>query len=317
MEEGVHLLETLKNPTFYFIGVSTAKSRIMNVFPLWVKKLGLPQTDIRGHDIEIHGKPEKYREIVQHIKDDKNGLGACVTTHKIDLVRNAGDLFDYLDPYAQIFGEVSSISKRGVMLRGHAKDPISSGLALEAFLPANYWLDYPGAQVFIMGAGGSGVALSAYLMREDHGANVPEKIIISNRREGPLEHCRNVHKRLGRMVEVEYRQIQRGITNDSILSELPEGSLIVNATGMGKDRPGSPLSNSAVFPIGGYVWEFNYRGSLHFLRQAEHQEKSRNLVLEDGWRYFIYGWTQVIGEVFHIDINDSELEELCWIARGV
>jgi shikimate 5-dehydrogenase len=289
----------------------------MSVFPLWIEKLELPQTDIRGYDVEIHGQREKYREIVQHIKYDKNGLGACVTTHKIDIIKSAGDLFDYLDPYAKIFGEVSSISKREEMLRGHAKDPISSGLALEAFLPANYWLDHPEAQVFIMGAGGSGIALSAYLMREDHGKNVPAKIIISNRRRGPLEHCRNVHDRLGRRVEVEYRQIEDGDTNDSILSELSEGSLIVNATGMGKDRPGSPLTDSAVFPNNANVWEFNYRGGLHFLHQAERQQKSRYLVLEDGWRYFIYGWTQVIGEVFHIDINDHELEELCWIARGV
>ncbi len=289
----------------------------MSVFPLWIEKLDLPQTDIRGYDIEIHGKREKYREIVQHIRYDKNALGALVTTHKINILNSAKDLFDYLDPYAEIFGEVSSISKREGKLRGHAKDPISSGLALEAFLPSNYWLDNPEAQVFIMGAGGSGIAVSAYLMREDHGKNVPVKIIMSNRRRGPLEHCRNVHERLGRRVEVEYRQVKLGNMNDSILSELPEGSLIINATGMGKDRPGSPLTDSAVFPNRSYVWEFNYRGSLEFLHQAECQQKSRNLVLEDGWRYFIYGWTQVIGEVFNVDINDHELEELCWIARGV
>ncbi len=44
-------------------------------------------------------------------------------------------MFEYLDPYAQKFGELSSISKRGDKLCGHAKDPISSGLALEEFVP--------------------------------------------------------------------------------------------------------------------------------------------------------------------------------------
>ncbi len=49
---------------------------------------------------------------------------------------------------------------------------------------------------------------------------------------------------------------------------LPPGSLVVNATGMGKDRPGSPLGPTSVFPRDGVVWEFNYRGSLDFWHQA-------------------------------------------------
>lgn len=52
--------------------------------------------------------------------------GALVTTHKIDMYNAAKDMFDYLDPYAQRFGELSSISKLDGQLRAHAKDPISS-----------------------------------------------------------------------------------------------------------------------------------------------------------------------------------------------
>ena len=32
---------------------------------------------------------------------------------------------------------------------------------------------------------------------------------------------------------------------------------------------------------------------------------ARHLQIEDGWTYFIHGWTQVIAEVFHIDIPTS------------
>jgi len=38
--------------------------------------------------------------------------------------------------YAELMGEISSISKQDHKLVGHAKDPISCGLSLEAFLPA-------------------------------------------------------------------------------------------------------------------------------------------------------------------------------------
>ena len=42
-----------------------------------------------------------------------------------------------------------------------------------------------------------------------------------------------------------------------------------------------------------------------FLDQARAQEKEKALKIEDGWLYFIHGWTRVIAEVFHIDIPMS------------
>ena len=63
---------------------------------------------------------------------------------------------------------------------------------------------------------------------------------------------------------------------------------------MGKDRPGSPLTDDCKFPMHGIVWEFNYRGTLEFMHQAEAQQEARDLKIEDGWTYFIHGWTQVI-----------------------
>ena len=41
-------------PTFYFIGVTTAKSSIMNVFPLWMEILGRKEVVIEGVDCKIH-----------------------------------------------------------------------------------------------------------------------------------------------------------------------------------------------------------------------------------------------------------------------
>ena len=311
------MLESPSEKTFYFIGVTTSKSSIMKIFPHWIKALSLPETIIKGYDIEVHGPREKYREIVQHIKNNELAIGGLVTTHKIDIVKAASDFFDHFDYYAKLFEEISSISKRDDGLWGHAKDPISVGLALQDFLPGNYWVDHPDAYVFIMGAGGSGLSLSAYLMNKDHGDNIPSKIIISNRSVGNLEHTREVHERLGRTTDVEYLQVGYPKTNDDVINDLPEGSLIVNATGMGKDRPGSPISDSVVFPKNSYIWEFNYRGSLEFFHQALAQKEKQNLHVEDGWRYFIHGWTQVIAEVFHIDITKNKLEELSEIATKV
>jgi shikimate 5-dehydrogenase len=86
-------------------------------------------------------------------------------------------------------------------------------------------------------------------------------------------------------------------------------SLVVNGTGLGKDAPGSPITDAAVFPRNGIAWDFNYRGDLAFLRQARAQAPSRRLRVEDGWLC-------VIGDVFHRDISPrgSELDELCRLA---
>ena len=126
-------------PTFYFIGVTTSKSSIMKVFPLWMQELGFPDVVIEGVDLAIHADPEDYRRAVAQIKYDPLSLGALVTTHKIDLLSAARDMFDYLDPYAQLCSELSSISKRDGRLEGHAKDPISAGLSLDALTSRHYF----------------------------------------------------------------------------------------------------------------------------------------------------------------------------------
>lgn len=309
------MIEALRTPTFYFIGVSTAASLSMKLFPKWLEAAGWPETTLRGYDVEVRGAREKYRRIVEHIKGDENALGGIVTTHKIDILDAAGDLFDFLDFYARIFGEISSISKRDGALHGHSKDPVTAGRALESFLPRRYWSDHPQAQAFIIGAGGSGIALSAYMMRPEQGKNVPSRILISSRSQHRLEHCREVHNRVGATTEVQYLQVGGIRSNDDILTRLPPGSLIVNATGMGKDVPGSPLSDRALFPRHALIWEFNYRGSLEFLHQAENQALTRNLVIQDGATYFVYGWALVMEEVFARRLTPAQLEAFCRITH--
>jgi hypothetical protein len=56
-----------------------------------------------------------------------------------------------------------------------------------------------------------------------------------------------------------------------------------------------------------------------FLEQARRQEAERRLFIEDGWIYFLHGWTRVIAEVFDVDIPTSgpEFDRLSEIAATV
>jgi shikimate 5-dehydrogenase len=157
----------------------------------------------------------------------------------------------------------------------------------------------------VLGAGGSSIALTSYLMEPRHGDNVPAQIIVTNRSLGRLNEIRAIHEKLGRPVKVEYRHTPHAADNDAMVDALPPHSLVANATGLGKDAPGSPITDAARFPERGYAWDFNYRGDLLFLQQARAQVESRRLHIEDGWTYFIHGWARVIAEVFNIDIPES------------
>ena len=287
----------------------------MNVFPRWAEALGIDAVLV-GIDRAIHADAEDYREVVDFIKHDPLSLGALVTTHKIDLLTAARDMFDGLDPYAEILGEVSSISKQDGRLMGHAKDPISSGLALEAFLPADWWKE-TAAEALIFGAGGSALAISMYMMDPRHGENRPPKVVVTNRSQPRLEEMQRIHRQLDYRVPCEYHHCPTFEENDRVMALKPEQSLVMNSTGLGKDRPGSPVTDDARFPKRGLAWDFNYRGDLRFLVQARVQQQEIGLSVEDGWIYFIHGWTQVIAEVFHVDIGPEQIGELSRIAAEV
>ena len=63
------------------------------------------------------------------------------------------------------------------------------------------------------------------------------------------------------------------------------------------------------------AWELNYRGALDFLKLAKSQRESRELQVEDGWQYFLHGWTQVIGRVLGCRIDDAMFGRLADIAN--
>ncbi len=306
-----------EKPTMYFIGVTTHQSSIMKVFPRWAEFLGLGDVAIQGMNFRWHDEPENYRKAVDFLRHDPLSLGALVTTHKLDLLRACRDHFDRLDEFAELMGEISSISKHDGCLVGHAKDPITSGLALEAFLPPRHW-ERTGAEALVLGSGGSAVAVTWYMLQKQHGVNRPARLIVTNRSTPRLEEIRHFHQRIGADLPIEYHHTSTPDLTDRLMAGLKAGSLVVNATGLGKDAPGSPLTDAAPWPQDGLAWDFNYRGDLVFLRQAHSRQQAKNLQIEDGWIYFIHGWTRVIAEVFHIDIPTSgpQFDELARIAAG-
>lgn len=308
-------LVSAAEPTFYFIGVTTGSSSIMKVFPKWAEHLGISKK-IVGIDVTLDADPMVYRKVVEFIKDDPLSLGALVTSHKLNLFKATKDLFDEIGESSKILDEISCISKRGDKLLGHAMDDVTAGLSLKRIAPGNYFLKTDG-ELLIFGAGGSSLALTLFLHREKMaGRDVPNRIVVTNRRPQRLEEMKDVHKRIGFAIPIEYIEAPEPADNDRALVAMRPFSVIVNATGLGKDRPGSPISHQAGFPMDSIAWDFNYRGDLVFLEQAAIQSAHRRVTSVNGWFYFLHGWTRVIDQVFDIRIptEGPQFNELSDIA---
>ncbi|MFW5999280.1 MAG: shikimate dehydrogenase family protein [Halanaerobiaceae bacterium] len=311
----VNLPEPPTKNTMYFIGVTTSESSIMDVFPRWAEVMDL-DGELVGIDLDIHADPEDYRETVKFIRKHEYARGALVTTHKIDIFNAAKDLFDYFGFHAALQQEMSCISKIDGKLVAHAKDPITSGRSMEDFIPENFWKKH-GGEVLIIGAGGSARAISSYLFDPEKSDNMPTKLYLNNRSQPRIDKFKRIFSEINDDVEVEYNLTPEFEDNDRILKKVKPYSLIVNATGLGKDRPGSPLTDDCEFPENSLVWELNYRGGLKFMHQALDQKEEKNLYVEDGWKYFIHGWSEHISEVFDFELTESLVEKLDQAAAEV
>jgi shikimate dehydrogenase len=295
----------------HFIGVSTSGSSIMKLFPVWAKTLGL-NAEIVGRDIPLRADPSAYRGVVEEIAARRHVRGALVTTHKVDIYRNARHLFAEIDPLGRLCREVSCISKRDSAIIGHAKDPMTAGLAMDHMLGPDYWSGSRG-EVLCLGAGGAGTAITIRLLSQQHR---PRSITVVDRDAARIEALREIHAQMGASVRIAYLVASEATMNDELVASLPPESLVINATGMGKDVPGSPVSDAVRFPAEGVVWDLNYRGDLVFLEEARRQAAERHLRVHDGWRYFLHGWTEVIAEVFELDMTQERFDRLAQVAES-
>src|SRR5579872_267414 len=267
----------------YFVGVTTARSSMQRIFPRWTRLAGLDDATLAGIDLPIGASPDQYRAAVETIRTDSACWGALVTSHKIGIYDHARDLLAGFDADAEKLGEVSCMVRRGGKLMGRALDPPTAATALRAIVVAPFR-----GSVLILGAGGAALALATVLARE----HLPREVILTDISADRLQWAKRLSParcELTSMVE----------ESDRLLATMPPGSLIVNATGMGKDRPGSPVSAGAVFPKHAIAWDLNYRGNLLFLEYA----RAQGIRAVDGWEYFLQGWSQSLSNVFSFDLT--------------
>jgi shikimate 5-dehydrogenase len=303
-----------------FIGVSTKASRIIDLFPRWVPLLGT-SAQLVGHDLPLDADREQYRHVVQTIAAQGDILGAVITSHKLNLLAASYDLFQDLDPLARLTHESNAISKQDGLV-AHARDPQAVAKALDDMLGPGTW-PRANQQILCFGAGGAATAIALALLTEE--VNQLEPVLTPRRvlpatihfvdiRPERLAALQGLARSLGASRRCEFYLHSHSRDNDALLRSLPNGSLIINATGMGKDLPGAPVSRDASFPPSATVWDLNYRGELAFLSMARAQTQALGLSVFDGWRYFLHGWMQALQPILGIELDDNLAERLEAIA---
>jgi len=284
--------------TVMFVGVSTAQSLIHRAFPLWAGHLGL-NAEIAVVDLPAGTGRADYRRLLEDIRGDVGCLGAVVTTHKVALFEAAADRFGTLDDLARSCREINAIRHCGEDLKGFARDPVSVGRVLDTIWPAAH------GEVLCLGCGGTAIALGRHLLARGHGG--PLRFVDRDpaavaRLAGTLGDGR-IDARCG---EAPW---------DEAIAGLGPGALIVNATGMGKDRPGSPVTPAVAFPAGAVVWELNYRGDLRMRDVGRAQAEHRGLAVHDGWALFCHGWAAGLSAVLGLPDDPQLGDRFADVAR--
>jgi shikimate 5-dehydrogenase len=272
--------------TVWFVGVSTAGSLVHRAMPRWRPLLG-DEIEVRGQDLPLDAPPEAFGDLLDDLDRDPDAVGAVVTSHKVAVFRAGRDRFARLDDVALACGEVNAVRCTPDGLVGFARDPVSVGRVVDRIWPAGRGGD--GGEVVCLGAGGTAVALGRHLLARLRSP----ALMFTDPRPEAVAHL------LAALGGAATTQVGSGPW-DELVAGAPLGSLVVNATGMGKDRPGAPLSSSATFPPGAVVWELNYRGDLPLLAQA----RAQGVEVHDGWSLFCHGWAAALAAV--LDLDDDE-----------
>ena len=151
--------------------------------------------------------------------------------------------------------------------------------------------DVGGRDVIVYGAGGAGTALLLALTLDVEatlaadcpvpGTQNPRSVTVIDTDDAALAALRATANRCGVLDERLHLTLATTAS-----AAVPPHALVVNATGLGKDRAGSPLPPGTVLPPSATAWDFNYRGDLTFLAEA----RAQGATAVDGWDYFVAGW---------------------------
>ena len=305
-------------PLILFLGINTAGSLVHQTFPHWAAGLDKPWL-LRGIDLPPEAGSDSYRDLITAIRRNPHISGMVITSHKLRIFDAAHDLLSpHRDPINDITREVNCLATAGHRQpHAYARDPLALSPILDQ-LPGGR----PQHHVLCLGAGGAATALLLALT-----VNIPIATATGQLRphSNPPAHLafadidptalHNLQEVAGHCpttpTEITYHPLASTTDVAHLAENLPAQSLIINATGLGKDKPGTPLPSDTRFPDHALAWDLNYRGDLTFL----HQARSQGVPTIDGWDYFLAGWCAALTTIAGRSFTNGLLNAFAETAR--
>jgi shikimate 5-dehydrogenase len=284
---------------------------------------------MRGTDLPADASPAEYRDLVAAMTANPRVLGAVVTSHKLRLFRACQDLVDYAEPLVALTQEIADINTRDGV-RAFARDAQSLDIILDGIGGPGDARGAGGAggagprPVLCIGAGGAAIALMLAMRLDIAGTLAAQRPVIRagqaargrltivGRDQESLDNVRAVRDRCGIPADGVGLLLAPG--QDAVAREAGSAAprtVVINATGLGKIEPGSPLPDQAPFPPDAVAWDFNYRGPLTFLDQA----RRAGVATEDGWDYFVAGWSAALAAITGRELTPGLLGQAALSAR--
>jgi shikimate dehydrogenase len=289
-----------------FVGVDTRRSSALDAVPLWSRWLGHP-LQVRPVDIPLGAPPDVYVGVFDELVADTDAAGAVITSHKVAIYAAIADRCSYLSPDASRLRECTVVAARPSGMAAYATDVQSMGAAVDRIWPE-------GDMVLCLGAGGSAAALCLHLLRR---RIPPRHIVVCQRDPRRAAEFSGLLADDAAATGIELQVHDGDGVWDEVLKSLPAGGLVVNATGLGKTGPESPVSPDVTLPRGVTVWDLNYRGPLPFLARAREQREQRGLVVHDGSMLFALGWLAALTALLDVVPSNDAAERFVAIAQEV
>lgn len=140
---------------------------------------------------------------------------------------------------------------------------------------------------YLDGQAYAATAIALHLCNKPSAGNRLRRFVTVARSQGRLDRLKQMFESVKTDIVFEYILNEDLMRNDALMAAMPPGSIIINATGMGKDLPGSTITDQDLIQMNEIAWEVNYRGEIGFMYQAHRQSGTRKVRVEDDRLYFI------------------------------
>ena len=276
------------------------------MLPKWARRFGHRSAAIVPVAAAAEPDAAGYRSFVDFLRDEYHAVGAIMVSHAAALFEHTRHLFDELEGDAALLGEIGVVVRAPGTLTGLAPAKRAARQAYEHVFGSKSDPE----EALIIGATGPARAL-ALALSDVAGESGHRRVTLTMPDGKSMTDMRQRIADLPEEKRPTLHHIESPLEHDRLVTLLPPGSLVVDATGPTDENTASPVGEAALFPHDGLVWDLNAVGiSSPFLDKAREQRRARGLRLADGPAFHQIQWIAATAAVFGASPKPADVKRM-------